>query len=136
MVDETPIRHACDRCHSQKLRCLRSDYGDNCARCVKAGATCVFSPSQRGRRPVLTGNVSQKRSRSIAIGPDATDIVDKSPIDLHKSRTRNTTFSASTSSISPSTPADEMSSSHMRCDLLSSQAWRYILCFSHRMHSC
>ncbi|KAJ6013693.1 hypothetical protein N7540_008284 [Penicillium herquei] len=47
---EQPSRQACDRCHDLKLRCHRNDSG-KCSRCVRAGANCLFSPSNRGRRP-------------------------------------------------------------------------------------
>ncbi|KAF8846457.1 hypothetical protein BDZ45DRAFT_682515 [Acephala macrosclerotiorum] len=51
-MHKQPYRHACDRCHSLKLRCLRGAIdGNTCVRCSKAGATCVFSLSNRGRRP-------------------------------------------------------------------------------------
>ncbi|KAK3368416.1 hypothetical protein B0H63DRAFT_488428 [Podospora didyma] len=41
-------RLACDRCHSQKLRCQRQEgQGGGCQRCTRANATCVFSPRQR-----------------------------------------------------------------------------------------
>ncbi|KAI9736194.1 MAG: hypothetical protein M1834_001079 [Cirrosporium novae-zelandiae] len=44
-------RSACDRCHSQKLRCLKQPGNGNCDRCLKLGAQCIFSPSMRGFRP-------------------------------------------------------------------------------------
>ncbi|KAJ5423605.1 hypothetical protein N7491_008821 [Penicillium cf. griseofulvum] len=47
---EQPSRQACDRCHDLKLRCHRNESG-GCSRCVRAGANCLFSPSNRGRRP-------------------------------------------------------------------------------------
>ncbi|KAJ5097461.1 hypothetical protein N7456_008182 [Penicillium angulare] len=47
---EQPSRRACDRCHELKLRCHRSDE-EKCSRCLRAGSSCVFSPSNRGRRP-------------------------------------------------------------------------------------
>lgn len=44
-------RLACDRCHSFKLKCPRPTANSNgiCARCLKAGAACVYSPSMRGQ---------------------------------------------------------------------------------------
>lgn len=41
-----PIRTrlACDRCHSQKLRCPKQPGSALCTRCLKAGASCVYSP--------------------------------------------------------------------------------------------
>ncbi len=44
-------RAACDRCHSQKLRCLKPSGSEICARCLKARVPCVYSPSLRGYRP-------------------------------------------------------------------------------------
>lgn len=37
-------RAACDRCHSQKVRCPKTATQDICDRCMKAGSPCVFSP--------------------------------------------------------------------------------------------
>lgn len=44
------IRSACDRCHSQKLRCRKLPDSGQCVRCAKARAQCVFSPANRGFR--------------------------------------------------------------------------------------
>lgn len=41
-------RVACNRCHSQKLRCPKLQGSESCARCLKARTLCVFSPSMRG----------------------------------------------------------------------------------------
>ncbi|KAH7179805.1 uncharacterized protein B0J16DRAFT_177605 [Fusarium flagelliforme] len=46
----TDLRQACDRCHSKKLRCTKIPASSVCARCVKAGVTCVFSPPTRSLR--------------------------------------------------------------------------------------
>lgn len=45
-------RLACDRCHGQKLRCIRgTNPNDSCQRCIKARETCQSSPPLRlGRR--------------------------------------------------------------------------------------
>lgn len=47
---EKKRRSACDRCHSQKLRCLRERGEETCNRCHKNGERCVFSVSMRGFR--------------------------------------------------------------------------------------
>ncbi|KAL6924263.1 hypothetical protein ACHAPO_003482 [Fusarium lateritium] len=44
------LRQACDRCHSKKLRCTKIPGSVVCARCVKAGVTCLFSPPARSLR--------------------------------------------------------------------------------------
>ncbi|KAJ4129327.1 hypothetical protein NW768_007864 [Fusarium equiseti] len=44
------LRQACDRCHGKKLRCTKIPASSVCARCVKAGVTCVFSPPTRSLR--------------------------------------------------------------------------------------
>lgn len=46
----TDLRQACDRCHSKKLRCTKIPGSIVCARCVKAGVTCLFSPPTRSLR--------------------------------------------------------------------------------------
>ncbi|KAJ9150448.1 hypothetical protein NKR23_g3846 [Pleurostoma richardsiae] len=43
-------RLACDRCHSQKLRCPKQPGSLLCTRCLKAGAACVYSPAGGGYR--------------------------------------------------------------------------------------
>ncbi|KAL1966321.1 hypothetical protein VTN77DRAFT_4674 [Rasamsonia byssochlamydoides] len=43
-VSRPRLRSACDRCHSQKLRCRRLPGAVSCARCLKQGTSCVFSP--------------------------------------------------------------------------------------------
>lgn len=44
MVEEVRKRAACDRCHSQKLRCPRRPGVEVCDRCLKARSSCVYSP--------------------------------------------------------------------------------------------
>ena len=45
-------RQACNRCHAAKLRCPRSARANGpCARCIKAGAECVYDPPLRLGRP-------------------------------------------------------------------------------------
>ncbi|WYZ35342.1 hypothetical protein EsH8_I_001618 [Colletotrichum jinshuiense] len=59
----TSHRRSCDRCHLQKVRCLRNPQSDSCARCVKAGAPCNYSLKQKSGRP-LTKPPPHSRSRS------------------------------------------------------------------------
>jgi Fungal Zn(2)-Cys(6) binuclear cluster domain len=40
-------RLACDRCHGQKLRCIKHDGNNDCVRCIKAEVSCDFSPRLR-----------------------------------------------------------------------------------------
>ena len=53
-------RRACDRCHSQKLRCPRisQDNKDSCSRCLNAGTLCVYSA------PLPTGRPTSNQSGS------------------------------------------------------------------------
>ncbi|KAL8754950.1 MAG: hypothetical protein Q9199_003989 [Rusavskia elegans] len=46
-------RQSCDRCHGQKLRCIRvgSSEDDACNRCLRQGAHCVYSSSLPKGRP-------------------------------------------------------------------------------------
>lgn len=44
MAGPIRTRSACDRCHSQKLRCPKQPGSAACSRCSKARAACVYSP--------------------------------------------------------------------------------------------
>ncbi|CZR61341.1 uncharacterized protein PAC_11237 [Phialocephala subalpina] len=57
MTDDVRRRAACDRCHSQKIRCPRQPGQAVCSRCVKAGTQCIFSPF-RQKKPVDEANRS------------------------------------------------------------------------------
>ena len=65
------FRLACDRCHSQKLKCSQnkiSTYGGACHRCLRAKVPCTYSPRARSGRPSeskvsATGNVEQESRR-------------------------------------------------------------------------
>ncbi|KAI2782530.1 hypothetical protein F4815DRAFT_443050 [Daldinia loculata] len=48
-----PLRSSCDRCHSQKLKCPKQPGVATCTRCLKAGATCIFSPAGLSTRRAL-----------------------------------------------------------------------------------
>ncbi|KAF2687519.1 hypothetical protein K458DRAFT_485677 [Lentithecium fluviatile CBS 122367] len=57
-------RWACDRCHTQKLRCLRTinpQEGD-CDRCIRVNATCGYSPPGRMGRPARSDTTSSSAS--------------------------------------------------------------------------
>lgn len=61
-------RLACDRCHSQKLRCQRQHGQGSCQRCSHLNATCVFSPRQP-RRALPTISDSVRARTSTPVGP-------------------------------------------------------------------
>lgn len=57
----TPKRQSCDRCHKQKLRCLRPSDGESgaCERCTRLKTQCVYSSSlPKGRPRGQKGTVS------------------------------------------------------------------------------
>lgn len=64
---QSPKRFACDRCREHKLRCPREDQtGQTCARCLRAGTTCVTSnlrPLGRPARKITTGKGREGRPR-------------------------------------------------------------------------
>ncbi|KAF4616217.1 hypothetical protein G7Y89_g15189 [Cudoniella acicularis] len=76
MAEEIRLRAACDRCHSQKLRCPRQPGQDVCGRCAKAHRSCVFSPFRQKKLPegdhgssganseIIQSNQSASHSRS------------------------------------------------------------------------
>ena len=45
---------ACQKCQSLKVKCIPSDQGDICQKCVRSGAECVFKdpkPRRKGEKP-------------------------------------------------------------------------------------
>ncbi|KAI0853026.1 hypothetical protein F5Y00DRAFT_225177 [Daldinia vernicosa] len=61
-------RSACDRCHGQKLRCMRSASGGACIRCTRAKAACTWSPSLRskkGLKPEAMNGLYDDRNNSV-----------------------------------------------------------------------
>ncbi|KAL4995409.1 hypothetical protein BDV10DRAFT_134039 [Aspergillus recurvatus] len=65
------LRRSCDRCHEQKVRCIRSsadleEATAPCMRCRKAGAVCLYSPQLRAGRPPAC-----KRARQTTTVPDS-----------------------------------------------------------------
>ncbi|KAH7322435.1 hypothetical protein B0I35DRAFT_425804 [Stachybotrys elegans] len=57
-ITTTPRRQSCDRCHGQKLRCVRlgSRTTGACDRCLRQGAQCVYSFSLPKGRPSMYRN--------------------------------------------------------------------------------
>ncbi|KAH9214650.1 hypothetical protein DL95DRAFT_148874 [Leptodontidium sp. 2 PMI_412] len=51
MTGEIRRRAACDRCHSQKIKCPRRDGSEICERCMKARTPCIFSPFRQKKTP-------------------------------------------------------------------------------------
>ena len=56
MEDDIRRRSACDRCHSQKLRCPKRQDADVCDRCAKAGTSCRYSPFRQKKDPEKSQN--------------------------------------------------------------------------------
>lgn len=54
---DQPLRYACDKCHAQKIRCLRSNEAakansnEPCSRCRQAGVACTVSLRGKVGRP-------------------------------------------------------------------------------------
>lgn len=70
----TPKRQSCDRCHKQKLRCLRSD-GESgaCERCTRLKTQCVYSSSlPKGRPRGQKGTASTVQKLPVFNGEDFT----------------------------------------------------------------
>ena len=61
MNDDIRLRSACDRCHSQKLRCPKRPAAEVCDRCIKSGAPCIFSPFRQKKDP--SGEAPSKNAR-------------------------------------------------------------------------
>lgn len=58
-------RTTCDRCHSQKLRCIKAVDQGRCLRCARHNTTCTFSPrSRRKTRKVDEADTAARASES------------------------------------------------------------------------
>lgn len=75
---QSPKRFACDRCRAHKLRCPREDQtGQSCARCLRAGASCITSnlrPLGQPARKITPGNShgGERRPRKPVRGQSGT----------------------------------------------------------------
>lgn len=68
-------RVACDRCHGQKMRCIREGTQTKCNRCLAARAECVYSTARKAGRPSAATSVpSGSTSRSTNISTRTTPI--------------------------------------------------------------
>ncbi|CRK16082.1 hypothetical protein BN1723_002257 [Verticillium longisporum] len=74
-------RLACDRCHSQKLRCQRQDGQGICARCSRLRTACVFSPRQR------RNTHSNHENCDVGMRPEPQDLSLELPVPLTTVRT-------------------------------------------------
>jgi hypothetical protein len=52
------FRLACDGCHVRKLRCSRNS--TTCARCLRDGVQCVYSPARKVGRPSKAEQVASR----------------------------------------------------------------------------
>ncbi|KAG9258406.1 uncharacterized protein F5Z01DRAFT_689723 [Emericellopsis atlantica] len=99
--DDKPLRYACDRCHSQKLRCLRSVEPEKgspeepCSRCRKAGVPCVVSlrgkvgrPSKATKKKQHSNSVSQTPEPDLARIPTSSGILGMSDAGSSATPTR------------------------------------------------
>ncbi|OJK01798.1 hypothetical protein ASPACDRAFT_59432 [Aspergillus aculeatus ATCC 16872] len=61
-----PKRAACDRCRTQKLRCVRAPGhpADSCIRCIRSQMECVTSSSKRPGRPRNSTTASRQTTGS------------------------------------------------------------------------
>ncbi|KAL7953536.1 hypothetical protein V8C34DRAFT_296725 [Trichoderma compactum] len=67
-----PFRRSCDRCHDQKVRCMRPQESNHpvpdsepCARCKRSGSLCIFSPQQKPGRPPLGSDTRDTTSSAM-----------------------------------------------------------------------
>ncbi|KAF3055677.1 hypothetical protein GL218_07135 [Daldinia childiae] len=67
-------RLACDRCRTQKLKCVRSELSETCQRCDKARAKCNFGLPLPPGRPLATGALSGENVLRETPGPTITSL--------------------------------------------------------------
>ncbi|KAL6809537.1 hypothetical protein V8C40DRAFT_284805 [Trichoderma camerunense] len=67
-----PFRRSCDRCHDQKVRCMRPQESNHpipesepCVRCKRSGSICIFSPQQKPGRPPLGSHTRETTSSAM-----------------------------------------------------------------------
>lgn len=51
MGEDIRLRAACDRCHTQKVRCPKKPEEESCDRCIKAKVSCKYSPFREKKPP-------------------------------------------------------------------------------------
>ncbi|KAF2874838.1 hypothetical protein BDV95DRAFT_300101 [Massariosphaeria phaeospora] len=80
-------RRSCDRCHAQKMRCVKgnSPHDDRCLRCAKQGALCQYSPRVRRRaertpETAATSPSSSSTTSSQPLGPHHADYASHDPL--------------------------------------------------------
>lgn len=70
-------RFACDRCHSQKLKCPRSSKGSEakepCNRCHKAGVRCNISATQKTGRPSKASKLQKSKEGTPSLETSASE---------------------------------------------------------------
>ncbi|KAI1365593.1 hypothetical protein F5Y08DRAFT_172141 [Xylaria arbuscula] len=64
-MNRSKTRSACDRCHQQKLRCVKAAGESTCERCARLSLECRYSPRER------RGARSKPYRMSLMLGPDA-----------------------------------------------------------------
>lgn len=99
-------RLSCDRCHGQKLRCIRPSLSDSnaCNRCLRQGAQCVYSSSLPKGRPntYRLSNASTATFTSSAVTP-------VSPRLRHRRRSNSQTTLAPTDATTNLTMSEDAS---------------------------
>ncbi|KAF2678707.1 hypothetical protein K458DRAFT_435701 [Lentithecium fluviatile CBS 122367] len=93
----TPQRQSCDRCHKQKLRCIRNkSNGDVCDRCFAKRATCVYSSSLPKGRPSLRRLTVEGTNNGNTAAAEDTSKTQEVTRPLPKSRPASTETTAPT----------------------------------------
>ncbi|KAL2130104.1 hypothetical protein VTI74DRAFT_6905 [Chaetomium olivicolor] len=66
-TSEQPKRRACDECRGRKLACSKEI--DGCARCMREGIKCVYSPQKRMGRPRKHRPVEASETKPVVAEP-------------------------------------------------------------------
>ena len=133
----SPLRQACDRCHSIKTRCVKSQRQHNCVRCERLGVQCVYSQPVKTGRPLGSSKAKQQAAQKRASPPiqqqpqqqemsgcefehTASDLIHVA--DLEPAFTAPTPFTESPISTSLSTASNEFFQS-LSEGSISAQSW-------------
>ncbi|KAL3471178.1 hypothetical protein BJX99DRAFT_263543 [Aspergillus californicus] len=68
-------RSACNRCHAQKLRCIRKAGQLQCERCLRLGTLCRFAPrAQRGSKKAAVATLNAQEHASLSTSNSEIDL--------------------------------------------------------------
>jgi Fungal Zn(2)-Cys(6) binuclear cluster domain len=127
-------RQSCDRCHGQKLRCIRAGNSDTgaCNRCIRQSAQCVYSSSLPKGRPSMyrLAGISSAPSNPPAVTPATpSELRHRHPAGLHTATAdteANGNGNADANMNEDTTLAEPIDTSTSTCKSTSTSTWPWL----------